>query len=195
MLDYTIKVHKAIYDESVRSIYAATSDRYNLLASTMQVFLTLLAFKFTRISNAVFNVLGGLLTLRHGRFSLAQMRTRVWWVGTHTRIYQDDDALAVCLWNSLSDSAMAIMALRHENYTINQFVSGLLLFKCILVSSMVEAVQDHGLLHRQMTRALDMIRQVGHNIKAFNLQYKDLIRQSAQQGGTFPDSKVFVEEA
>ena len=32
-------------------------------------------------------------------------------------------------------------------------------------------------------------------MKAFNLQYKDLIRQLAQQGGTFPDSKDFVEEA
>jgi hypothetical protein len=32
-------------------------------------------------------------------------------------------------------------------------------------------------------------------VKAFNLQYNDLIRQLVQQGGTFPDSRVFVEEA
>jgi hypothetical protein len=108
----------------------------------MQVF-TLLALKFTRISNAVFNVLGGPLISLHGRFTLAQMRAQVWWVGTHTKIYQDDDALAGCLWNSLSDTATAIMALRHEDYTINGFVSGLLLFKCILLSSMVEAVQGN----------------------------------------------------
>ena len=87
------------------------------------------------------------------------------------------------------------MTLRHEDYTINGFVSGLLLFKCILLSRMVEAMQDHGLLHRRMTQALAMIRALRHNVKAFSLQYKDLIRQLAQQGGTFPDSKVFVEEA
>ena len=69
------------------------------------------------------------------------------------------------------------------------------MFKCILLSSMVEAVQDHGLLRRQMTQALAMMRALNNDVKAFNLQYKDLIRQSAQQGGTFPDSKVFVEEA
>jgi hypothetical protein len=46
-----------------------------------------------------------------------------------------------------------------------------------------------------MTQALGMIRALNHDIKAFNLQYKDLIRQLAQQGGTFPDGKVFVEEA
>jgi hypothetical protein len=34
-----------------------------------------------------------------------------------------------------------------------------------------------------------------HNVKAFNLQYKVLFRQLAQQGGSFPNSKVFVEEA
>jgi hypothetical protein len=117
------------------------------------------------------------------------------WVGTHTRICQDNDSLAECLWNSLSNAATAIMALRHEDYTINGFVSGILLLKCILLSSMVEAVQDHGLLRRQMTQALTMFRALKHNVKAFNLQYKDLIRQLAQQGGTFPDSKVFVEEA
>jgi uncharacterized membrane protein YgcG len=103
--------------------------------------------------------------------------------------------LAGCLWNSLSDAATAIMALRHEDYTINGFVSGLLLFKCILLSSMVEAIQDHGLLCRRMTQALAMMRALKHDIKAFNLQYKDLIRQLAQQGDTFPDGKVFVEEA
>ena len=116
-------------------------------------------------------------------------------MGIHTKIYQDDDALAGCLWNSLSDAVTPIMALRQEDYTINGFVSGFLLFKCILLSSMVEAVQDHGLLHRQMTQALTMMRALKHDVKAFNLQYKDLIRQLAQQGGTFPDSKVFVEEA
>jgi hypothetical protein len=123
------------------------------------------------------------------------MRARAWWVGTHTRMCQDDDALAGCLWNSLSDAATAIMALRQEDYTINGFVSGLLLFKCILLSSMVEAIQDHGLLHRQMTQALAMMRALKHEVKAFNLQYKDLIRQLAQQGGTFPAGKVFVDEA
>ena len=112
-------------------------------------------------------------------------------MGTHTRIYQDDDALAGCLWNSLSDAATAIMALRHEDYTINGFVSGILLLKCILLSSMVEAVQDHGLLCRRMTQALAMFRALKHNVKTFNLQYKDLIKQLAQQGGTFPDQQGF----
>ena len=32
-------------------------------------------------------------------------------------------------------------------------------------------------------------------MKAFNLWCKDLIRQLAQQGGPFPDFKVFIEEA
>jgi hypothetical protein len=122
----------------------------------MQVLLTLLALRFTRISNAAFNALGGPIPSIHGRFTLDQMRARIWWVGTHTRIYQDKDALAKCLWNSLSDAATSIMALRHEGYTINGFVSGILLLKCILLSSMVEAIQDHGLLRRQMTQALAM---------------------------------------
>ena len=60
---------------------------------------------------------------------------------------------------------------------------------------MVEAVQDHGLLRRRMTQALAIFRSLKHNVKAFNLQCKDLIRQLAQQGGTFPDFKVFIEEA
>ena len=38
-----------------------------------------------------FNALGGPLTSLHGPFTLDQMRARIWWVGTHTRIYQDDD--------------------------------------------------------------------------------------------------------
>ena len=50
------------------------------------------------------------------------------------------------------------MALRHEDYTINGFVSSILLLKCILLSSMVEAVQDHGLLRKQMTQALARFR-------------------------------------
>ena len=190
-----MKAHKAIYDESVRSLYASATERFNLLVSTMQVPLTLLALRFAKISNAAFNALGGPLTSLHGQFTLDQMRARIWWVGTNTRIYQDDDALAGCLWNSLSDAATSIMALRHEYYTINGFVSGLLLFKCILLSSMVEAIQDHGLLRRRMTQALAMFRSLKHNVKAFNLWCKDLIRQLAQQGGTFPDFKVFIEEA
>jgi hypothetical protein len=195
VLDYTVKAHKAIYDESVKSLYATATERFNLVATTMQVLLTLLALRFARISNAAFNALGGPITSLHGQFTLDQMRARVWWVGTPTRIYQDDDALAGCLWNSLSDAATAIMALRHEDYTINGFVSGILLLKCILLSSMVEAVQDHGLLRRRMTQALAMFRSLKHNVKAFNLWCKDLIRQLAQQGGTFPDFKVFIEEA
>ena len=143
-----VKAHKAIYDESVKSLYATATERFNLVATTMQVLLTLLALRFARIGNAAFNALGGPITSLHGQFTLEQMRARVWWVGTPTRIYQDDDALAGCLWNSLSDAATAIMALRHEDYTINGFVSGILLLKCILLSSMVEAVQDHGLLRQ-----------------------------------------------
>jgi hypothetical protein len=45
-----------------------------------------------------------------------------------------------------------------------------------------------------MTQALAMFRALKHDVKAFNLQYKDLNRQLAQQGVTFPDSKIFIEE-
>ena len=74
VLDYTVKAHRSVYEESVRSLYASAAERFNLVASTIQVLLTLLALRFTRISNMAFNALGGPLTSLHGQFSLDQMR-------------------------------------------------------------------------------------------------------------------------
>jgi hypothetical protein len=116
-------------------------------------------------------------------------------MGTPTRMAQDDNTFATMSWNSVSDSAIAVMALKTANCTINGAVSGLLLFKCLLINNEVEAVHDAGPTRRKLTGALHLMRECAHSVTQFNIICRGLIDQLAQCGQTFSDGKTCVEEA
>jgi hypothetical protein len=59
----------------------------------------------------------------------------------------------------------------------------------------VDAVNDASLLCRKLTRALQLMRDLGHNVTQFNIAHRGLLNQLAQCGLTFQDSKTFIEEA
>jgi hypothetical protein len=71
----------------------------------------------------------------------------------------------------------------------------MMLFKCLLINSKFDVVNDASLLCRKLTKALELIHNLGHSVTQFNIAYRGLLSQLAQQGQTFPDRKTFIEEA
>jgi hypothetical protein len=102
---------------------------------------------------------------------------------------QDDDTFAAMLWNSISASAVAVTALKAHYYTINGVISSLLLFNCLLINSKVQASHNAGLLCRKLTKALQLMREAGHNVTDFINVYRGLIDQLNQVGQTFDDGE------
>ena len=72
---------------------------------------------------------------------------------------QEDDTFAACLWNSISDSAIAVMALKASDYTINGVISGLVLLKGLLINSKAQASHNASLIIRKLTNALFIMRE------------------------------------
>ena len=93
-------------------------------------------------------------------------------MGTHTRLAQDDSSFAQMLWNSISDAAVTVMSLRTADFTINGVTSGLLLFKCLLIDNKVNAVNDPSLIKRKMTKLVDLICSLNHDVRKFNITYR-----------------------
>ena len=132
----------------------------------------------------------------HAQFSLADMRAKaLTYMGTPTRLAQDDSSFAQMVWNSISDNAVTAMSLRAADFTVNGMTSGLLLFKSLLINSRVDATHDPMLIRRQMTELVDLIRSLGHDIRKFNLQVRSYQSQLAACGQTFPDVTTFIYEA
>jgi hypothetical protein len=116
-------------------------------------------------------------------------------MGTPTRLAQDDDTFAAMLWNSISDSAIAVMALQSADYTVNGAVSGLLLFKCLLLNSKVKATHNASLIIRKLGKALYIMREVGHDVTKFIFIYRGLLNDLSALGQTYLHGKTHVEEA
>jgi hypothetical protein len=109
----------------------------------------------------------------HGEYSLLQFSVRVnHFHGTHFREAQDDNTFATLIFNPITDAASAVMDLKVNNYTINGAISGLMLFKCLQIKSKVHAVNDARLLCRKLTKAMELMRNVSHNITQFNIAHR-----------------------
>jgi hypothetical protein len=173
VLDWNIKAHSKIYNDTVKSLYQEIKDRFDLKAVTIQTFRTLTSIRLSRMGNLILMILGRNLCWCHTEFSLAQMRTcALTYICTNTRAAQDDDMFLTMLLNSISDKATAVMALRSEDCTLNGVMGGLLLFKCLLIHSKVDALNDPALIHKKMASAFQMMRDMKHTITKFNTAYR-----------------------
>jgi hypothetical protein len=85
--------------------------------------------------------------------------------------------------------------LRTGDFTINGVISGLLLFKSLLIHSKVNAVNDPSLIKRNTTKALELMRSLNHDVRKFNIAYRGLDQQLSVCGQVFADGKTFIEEA
>ena len=132
----------------------------------------------------------------HAEYTLAQFKVKaLTYMGTPTRLAQDDDTFAAMLWNSIADSAIAVMALQASDYTINGAVSGLLLFKCLLLNSKVKASHNASLIIRKLGKALYIMREVGHDVTKFIFIYRGLLSDLNALGQSFEHGKTHIEEA
>jgi hypothetical protein len=161
--------------KTIKSLYQDAKDRFDLQAMMIQPFLTLIFIRLQMVGNVILNVLGRNLCQCHGEHTLDQMKTKAMtYINTHTRQAQDDDTFATMLWNCITDAATAVMALKTEDFTIIGVTSGLLLVKSLLIHSKVDTVNDPGLIHRKMTKALHFDAQsqsrhkkVQHSLQRF----------------------------
>ena len=99
------------------------------------------------------------------------------------------------LWNSISDSAIAVVALKAHDYTINGVISGLLLLKCLLLNSKVQASHNALLIIRKLGKALYIMREVDYDVTKFIHVYRGLINDLNSLGKSFEHGKVHIEEA
>ena len=140
ILDYNQKTAKWLYDNTVKSLYSEPKDKFELLQPQVPTFLTKTALRLALVGSSILHIFSQLRNICqcHVEYTLAEFRIKATtYIGTPTRLAQDDDTFAAMLWNSISDSAIAVMALKASDYTINGVISGLVLFKCLLINSKV----------------------------------------------------------
>ena len=197
VLDYIgNKAHNKLYNETIKCLFADPKNKFDMLSDQIQTLLNLASIRLQMVCSLMLMLFGRNLCECHAQFSLAQMKAKaLTYMGTPTRLAQDDSSFAQMLWNSISDNAVTAMSLRAADFTVNGMTSGLLLFKSLLINSRVDATHDPMLIRRQMTELVDLIRSLGHDIRKFNLQVRSYQSQLAACGQTFPDVTTFIYEA
>jgi hypothetical protein len=76
ILDYYNKAHKWIYEQTIKSLSSDPKDRFDLQATMIQIFLTLISIRLQVVGNLVLNVLGRNLCHCHGEFTLDHVEVR-----------------------------------------------------------------------------------------------------------------------
>ena len=162
------------------------------------MFLTKDALRLALVGSSILHVFRRLRNICqcHAEYTLTQFSVKATtYIGTPTRLAQDDDTFAACLWNPISDSAVAVMALKAHDYTINGVISGLLLFKCLLLNSKVQASHNALLIIRKLGKAVYIMQEAGHNVTVFINIYRGLLNDLYSLGKTFEHGKTHIEEA
>ena len=198
ILDYNQKTAKWLWDTTTKSLYAEAKDKFDLLQTQVPTWLTKVALRLALVGSSILHIFSRLKNICqcHAEFTLAQFKVKaLTYMHTPTRLAQDDDTFAAMLWNSISDSAIATMALQSADYTINGAVSGLLLFKCLLLNSKVKATHNASLIIRKLSKALFIMREVGHDVTKFIFIYRGLLSDLSALGQSYLHSKTHVEEA
>ena len=73
------------------------------------------------VCNLILMLFGRNLCECHAHHTLSDMRTKaLTYMGTQTRLAQDDSSFAQMLWNSISDNAVTVMSLRAADVTVNE---------------------------------------------------------------------------
>jgi hypothetical protein len=161
ILDCNQKTAEWLWDTTAKSLCSEPKDEIELLQPQVPTFLAKTALRLALVGSSILHIFSQLRNICqcHAEHALAQFKVKaLTHMGTPTRLAQDDDAFAAMLWNSISDSAIAVMALQASDCTINGVISGLLLFKCLPLNSKVKASHNASLIIRKLGKALCMMQ-------------------------------------
>jgi len=138
-------------------------------------------------------VIKNLLT-QHGEVPLDKLREHILAIAIAdpiVRAAQEDEQLFVCIMNSLTQSAIATVQLREDEYTLTDpttpalnEMSGVMLFKIVISESQIETRSTINLLLSKLTSGLPkLMEEHGNNIKEFNMEVKRIVKQVRSSGG------------
>ena len=125
ILDYiNNKAHNKLYLETIKSLYSDPKNKFDMLSDQIQTLLNLTSIRLQMVCNIILMLFGRNLCECHAQHTLADMRSQsLTYMGTPTRLAQDDSSFAQMLWNSISDNAVTVMSLRAADFTVNGMTS------------------------------------------------------------------------
>jgi len=196
-INYETRQGTSLYDRATGSIYSSSDDYFDLDNDTILDFVGSIGRRArecgwtggnlfqVQVNTGTPAVIKNLLT-QHGEVPLDKLREHILAIAIAdpiVRAAQEDEQLFVCIMNSLTQSAIATVQLREDEYTLTDpttpalnEMSGVMLFKIVISESQIETRSTINLLLSKLTSGLPkLMEEHGNNIKEFNMEVKRIV--------------------
>ena len=128
------------------------------------------------------------LVHQHGRLSLQQVRAHAaTYVRTETRAAQDSYMLAMCILNTLTESAKATVALYKDDYMFGKIYNGTCLLKVVIRESYIDTKTTIRIIRNKLENLNKYIVEVDSDIVKFNVHVDELLKELHSRGATTND--------
>ena len=200
VLDYTDKLHKAVYDEGCKSAYKG----YEIDDQGRHAFTTALKFKAKSFGwggddSGILDVPTGdtdehgnpvlkFLLEHDGEFTLPDIKTWVEsWIGRDNRASQDDAMLFSCILNGLSSEGTIKVYNRSNDFMVGNNESGTLLLKVVLEESGLQTNATVMKAKSDLANLSETMVKLGHNVSKFNDHVLAIMATLTRNGSSAPD--------
>ena len=205
ILDFDKKKDYAHQQKASESVFADTSERYNLHQEKTQNFLNRIQDRCKDKSVSVIEVpstaeqIGAANPMtknfceKHGELPMEHLKAYVQsYIGQATRAAQDDYILKMMIKNSLTEKAYQTIVSDRAAYTVDDMESGLLLLKVVLEEASVNTAQDPELLRTQLASAKQYFAKFKYDVPEFSEWVKTTVGKLHQQGEDTQDLRAHL---
>ena len=200
VLDFTDKLHKAIYDEGCKAAY----EDYAIDDQGRHAFTTALRFKAKSFGwggdeTGILDVPTGetddngnpvtkYLLEHDGEFTLEEVTTWVTsYISQENRASQDDAMLFSCILNSLSSEGKIRVYNRSKDFMVDNSESGTLLLKVVLEESGLQTNATVMKAKSDLANLSETMVKLGHNVSKFNDHVLAIMTTLTRNGSNAPD--------
>ena len=130
---------------------------------------------------------------RHGELTLEHIRAfEATYIDRNLRATQDAYAMYCCIMNSITKSAIKRVTMWKDEYTVNDHVSGNLLFKILVRESGLDTKTTAMYIRNSLGDLATYMNEVGDDILKFNTYVKGLVRSLHEHGEYSSDLLINV---
>lgn len=205
LLDFAKKLHKSHYLAATKSLYADTTERFDLSEVKLHDFLSTLkrraencSFSTVEVPNDINHVAGPSKSIvtNHGELTLKHVKDFCeTFIGTETRAAQDDYMLFNSLVNSLSVDAYGELDNMEEEYTIRGTQCGAMFLMIIIRESAADATIDPDTIRKEISQAPRKFKELKYSVKELNAWINLKLRQLRANGETSDDLRTHLMSA
>ena len=209
LLNFNDKIHVGLHSKAVASLYGdSDKDKYDLTPETTQTFLNLIYDRGVNCNLSVLQVPATVADVaaalpatknickHHGELSQEVIEAfTTHYLGTNTRLAQDDNMLALLIQNSLTKRAYEAITTDRSDFETDGLVCGLRLLKTVLIESALDSRADPDVIRMEIATAPSKFAEFNYDVGKINIWMKGLVTKLQQCGESSTDIKPHLFQA